>query len=201
VVRLQPGGKLRRVWRHREKSCPRKLACEGPWTRPETWRTPRPVGGCNKPPNCRCGENRRSWEEQQGRNVLGRWHIQAEGGAGSLSSSYWEWTRGSHVGGGAIFENRERRPDRRVGVNAEASCLVHRHHLEERRHEPGKVPQTRRRSGGWYSWSPPATPCDGTGYPRRSALPRQDHGGTAGKANDPHPVPESMKPRCGPWPQ
>jgi hypothetical protein len=72
--------------------------------------------------------------------VLGRWHIRAEGRTASCRSGDWEWTRGSHVGGGAIFENRERRPDRKVGVSAQASCLVRCHLLEERRHELGKVP-------------------------------------------------------------
>lgn len=71
---------------------------------PETWRTPWLAVSCNIPTGCRCGVNRRSREERQGRNEFERWQFRAEGRMTSCRSLGREWTRGTHVNGGAIFE-------------------------------------------------------------------------------------------------
>jgi hypothetical protein len=52
---------------------PVRTSSEAPRHEPETWRTPRPDAGCNKPARCRCGVSRRSREERQGRNERAVW--------------------------------------------------------------------------------------------------------------------------------
>jgi len=58
IARLPGRGTLRRVVRHRERpSCRRvqgdlRITGAGRSDRPETWRTPWPAAGCNKPADC-----------------------------------------------------------------------------------------------------------------------------------------------------
>lgn len=105
AVRLLPRGKLRRVRRHWGRSRPTAhLGHAGP--RPETWRTPWLAVECNKSTGCRCGVNRRSRVERQGRNAHGGWQLRAEGQLVSCRPTDWERTRDTRVSGGAIFENR-----------------------------------------------------------------------------------------------
>lgn len=152
-------------------------------------RTPRTTGNMANPrigsrvqQTCEVpgGASRRSREERQGRNMRGAWRLRAEGRPASRRSVRWEWTRGIHVDGGAIFEIESgwspssggspgwcrkapttRKPDRRRGRRVGRCARL-----------PG------RRTGGRYRWPFAATRCKRTGFPRRPAPNRrQGHGG------------------------
>jgi hypothetical protein len=75
---------------------------------PETWRTPWPVAGCNRPAGC-CAEKTVGvgWNDKGGTSL----EVGASRPKGGLRPTS-EWTRGICTGGGAIFEPHERSPDR-----------------------------------------------------------------------------------------
>jgi hypothetical protein len=102
-------GKLRRVWRHRGRRAPTpSLRAKGKG-RPETWRTPWPDAGCNKPAGCRAEQT-----AVVGKNGKGgtRPECGSSGPKGGPRPA-WERTLGICTGGGAIFdEPQERSPER-----------------------------------------------------------------------------------------
>lgn len=73
------------------------------------WKRSEPQGRlrvATTPAGCRCGVNRRSREERQGRNEFGGWHLRTEGRDFPRGRTGREWTRDIQIGGGAIFENQ-----------------------------------------------------------------------------------------------
>lgn len=110
-----------------------------------------------------------------------------------------EWTRGTHVGGGAIFEipGEESGPSR-TRRRAKPSGLAQG---RRRRGQGPRVPVCVFKGeieghGGSTHGHPRPVWCADRRFPRRSARKRQGHGGKAGKANDLQLPSVSMKPRC-----
>jgi hypothetical protein len=117
AVRLPSREKLRRVWRHRgrrPRQRPRKRTAvrkKGNQPRgPETWRTPWPVAGCNRPAGCRAeetvgaGRNGKGGTRPERGDSGPKGHLSLRGGPGVDA-------RCSYRRRGDLWEPQERSPD------------------------------------------------------------------------------------------
>jgi hypothetical protein len=102
-------GKLRRVERHWERRALVRSLRAKEKGGPETWRTPWPDAGCNKPAGCRVEQTAEVGKNGKGGTRPERGSSGPKGGPRPTR----EWTRDICTGGGAIFdEPQERSPER-----------------------------------------------------------------------------------------